>query len=221
MRILLKFPTRGRPTKLSITFSKYIQLADDPSQISVLVSLDEDDTSYSTTQEKILKRVHPDTHIIRGKSCGKIGAVNRDMEHAPPYDILILVSDDMIPVVKGYDTIIRDSMRSHYPDTDGVLFFNDGHQGQKFNPLCILGRKYYERFGYIYHPSYKSLWCDNEFTDVANQLGKQTYFDRVIIRHEHPMWSTKQYDDVYVRNEVHNEADKQNYLARKERGFKD
>jgi hypothetical protein len=89
----------------------------------------------------------------------------------------------MIPEFSGYDSALRDNMEHYFPDTDGVLWFNDGFQKHNLNTLCILGRKYYQRFGYIYHPAYKSLWCDNEFTVVASLLKKQLYFDKVIIRH--------------------------------------
>ena len=58
----------------------------------------------------------------------------------------------MVPLVNGYDTVIKEKMTLHYADTDGVLWFNDGHQEKKLNTLCILGKKYYDRFGYIYHP---------------------------------------------------------------------
>ena len=66
-------------------------------------------------------------------------------------------------------------MTELYPNTDGVLWFNDGNQGNRLNTLCILGKKYYERFNYIYHPDYTSLWADNEFMDVANLLNKQIF----------------------------------------------
>jgi hypothetical protein len=219
MRILIKFPSRGRPDKLRTTFLKYIQFAEDPSRISCLVSLDEDDPTLTRSQQIVLKRIHPDTTIIVGKSCGKIGAVNRDMETASSFDILLLASDDMIPCVKGYDRIIRDRMMQHYPDTDGVLFFNDGFRGKGLNTLCILGRVYYQRFGYIYHPSYKSLWCDNEFTEVANTLGKQTYFEDTIIKHEHPFWTSTTFDRTYQQNQIFDAKDKENYEMRKQLDF--
>jgi hypothetical protein len=121
----------------------------------------------------------------------------------------------MIPSIRGYDQIIRDKMRTHYPDTDGVLHFNDGVRGKNLNTLCILGKKYYDRFGYIYHPSYKSLWCDNEFTDVSNSLNKSTYIETVIIRHEHPLWTKTGYDDLYKHNDTYDTQDKANYNIRK------
>jgi hypothetical protein len=218
MHILIKFPSRGRPEKLRSTFLKYVQMAEDTSKISFIVSLDEDDTTRTRTQLIVLKLFHKDTQVFVGPSCGKIAAVNRDLDPLPNFDILLLASDDMIPE-KGYDRIIREKMMKHYPDTDGVLFFNDGYRGPNLNTLCILGRKYYERFGYIYHPSYKSLWCDNEFTEVAYKLGKQTYFPEIIIRHEHPFWTKEDMDKVYVENQEWDSQDKQNYMNRSILGF--
>ena len=218
MRILIKFPSRGRPEKLCSTFSKYIEMADDPSLISFLVSLDNDDTTVSNAAKRFMAILHPDTKIVVGAPCGKIGAVNRDMDQAPGYDIILLASDDMIPIKKGYDTTIREKMAQHYPDLDGVLFFNDGFR-RDLNTLCILGKKYYERFGYIYHPAYKSEWCDNEFMEVANKLGKQTYFDEVIIKHEHPAWTGVSKDKTYLENDKYIGEDQQTFYRRKAEGF--
>lgn len=219
MNILIKLPSRGRPEKLKTTFSKYVEYASDLSNITFMVTVDEDDIMFTKSITRILQCIHPDTHVIVGPSCGKIGAVNRDMEKAPEYDILLLASDDMIPVQKGYDQIIRDNMLKYYPDTDGVLFFNDGHHQNRLNTLCILGKKYYERFGYIYHPSYKTEFCDNEFMDVANQLGRQTYIDQVIIEHQHPLWTGQPKDCTYLLNDAYINNDKMNYLERRDKGF--
>lgn len=218
MRILIKFPSRGRPEQMCKTFSKYVEFAEDPSNITFLVSLDRDDNTITNSSQRFMKLLHQDTHIVVGPPCGKIGAVNRDMDTAPTYDIILLASDDMIPIKKGYDRIIRDNMMKFYPDTDGVLFFNDGYR-KDLNTLCILGRKYYERFGYIYHPSYKTEWCDNEFMQVANILGKQTYFDEVIIKHQHPLWTGNQKDKTYTENDKYISLDSQNFAERKAAGF--
>ena len=106
-------------------------------------------------------------------------------------------------------------MEEFYPNTDGVLWFNDGFQKDKLNTLCILGKKYYERFNYIYYPEYKSTWCDNEFMSVANILGKQTYFDEVIIKHEHPDWGYGINDDIHNANHKNLNFDRNLYNKRK------
>lgn len=220
MHILIKFPSRGRPEKMKSTFMKYIEMANDPTRISFLISLDEDDSTVSKALQFVLKRLFKNVIIVVGPPSGKIGAVNRDMEKVGNYDIILLASDDMVPVEKGYDTFIREKMQEHYPDTDGVLFFNDGHQKEKLNTLCILGKKYYERFGYIYHPSYKTEYCDVEFMEVADKLGKQTYFENVIIEHQHPLWTLEAKDNTYRDNDKFINTDRDNYLQRKMNGFR-
>jgi len=207
MKILIKFPSKDRSKKLLEVYKKYISFAMKPHLIHCLITLDNDDKSITPDLIKDLENVHPQTQVIIGVSGSKIKAVNRDMDKAPPYDIILLASDDMIPQVIGYDDIIRENMKKYYPDTDGVLWFNDGLQGNRLNTLCILGKKYYERFGYIYHPAYKSLYCDNEFMIVANKLGKQTYFDQIIIRHEHPITGMIPIDILYAINDSYDKED--------------
>jgi hypothetical protein len=73
----------------------------------------------------------------------------------------------------------------YFPDLDGALHYSDGYQKNKLITLSILGRKLYDYFGYIYHPDYKSLYCDNEFTQEVYRLDKVKYIDHVIIKHEH------------------------------------
>jgi hypothetical protein len=217
--LLIKFPSRQRPSKLETTLEKYVKMASNPTLIKFLITLDSDDTTVTPQLINTLKSYHTNINVIVGKSGSKIIAVNRDMENAGDFDIVLLASDDMLPEVEGYDEIIRDKMKEHYPDTDGVLWFNDGFQQNKLNTLCILGRKYYERFGYIYHPAYLSLFCDNEFTDVANFLNKQTYFNQIIIRHDHPIIYGRDFDALYTHNEQFSRHDMRTYFARRSINF--
>ena len=45
------------------------------------------------------------------------------MEKCKTWDILLLASDDMIPVCDGYDQIIRDDMFTYHRNGDGVLWY--------------------------------------------------------------------------------------------------
>jgi len=185
------------------------------SKTRIIISIDEDDATMTDDIIARAKSFHENIKVIRGKSSGKVSAINRDMPDPSDFDILLLASDDMFPYVNGYDRIIRDSMQQMYPDTDGVLFFNDGYSGRRLNTLVICGSKYYSRFGYIYHPEYKSLFCDNEFMDEANRLGKQTYYDQTIIKHEHFTKIGKNPDMLYRINEAFYKRDEEMYERRK------
>jgi hypothetical protein len=60
------------------------------------------------------------------------------------------------------------------------------------------------------------LWCDNEFTDVANILKKQTYSAQVIIKHEHPGTNSAiVFDETYTRNQVFYFDDEALYFSRR------
>jgi hypothetical protein len=157
---------------------------------------------------------HPH-RIVYGTSANKIDAINRDMELAGAWDVLLLASDDMIPEAQGYDDIIREKMKATYPDLDGVLWFNDGYAGEKLNTLVCMGSQYYKRDGYIYNPAYKSFFCDNEFMETATARKRQTYFPECIVRHQHPANTGGSDDDLYKHNNKYWNEDEKTYLHSK------
>lgn len=217
MKLVIKFPTRGRSSKFLLALKKYIDYLDDKST-QIIVTCDNDDEDMKQPHIKEVLSNYSNVKIFFGDNKSKIEAINANLTDID-FDVVLLASDDMIPVKKGFDTIIKESMEKHYPDTDGVLWFNDGYQGKKLNTLSILGKKYYERFNYIYHPEYISVWCDNEFMSVGNILGKQTYFDEVIIQHQHPDWGFGNRDGTHTLNSKNERHDRELYNKRKKINF--
>jgi hypothetical protein len=220
MKLLIKFPSRGRPDKFKYALYNYISKCKNKKDTSFLFTFDEDDTTMNneSMKEEIAELCGSMEHyIVYGTSENKIHAINRDLKSFWNWKILLLASDDMIPVVKGYDEIIREKMINHYIDTDGVLWFNDGYAGDRLNTLVCMGKTYYLRFNYIYNPIYKSFFCDNEFMDTANTLRKQTYFHQTIIQHQHPANTADvQEDELYKQNNKYWNADARTYYHRKQ-----
>ena len=219
MKLLVKFPTRNRKNKFFKVLRQYQNLCEDLDNTYFLITLDNDDESMNPSDVEDIFNTFKNVKVIYGTSNSKIHAVNRDIELVNDWDIVLLASDDMTPKVKGYDNIIRNKMKEFYSDTDGILWFNDGFQGEKLNTLCILGKKYYKRFNYIYHPDYKSCWSDNEFMEVGKILKKQTYIDSVIIKHEHPDWGYGNRDQIHTNNINDYQYDLGVYNRRKEINF--
>lgn len=217
MKLLIKFPTRNRPEKFLRVLELYVKKLDDKNT-KILVSCDLDDQTMNNDFIREVLGQYTNVSVHYGNNKNKIEAINANMENVE-FDIVLLASDDMIPKVNGYDTIIKNKMKQNYPDTDGVLWFNDGYQGDKLNTLCILGKKYYDRFGYIYNPEYSYVWSDNEFMDVANLLKKQTYFNEVIIEHQHPDWGYGNRDTIHNLNHKHEPQDRNVYNIRKAKNF--
>ena len=185
-----------------------------------LISIDENDVSMNNETVLNAIKTYPNIQVEIGHSKSKIDAVNRDLEKILfQWDILLLASDDMFPIENGYDDIIRNDMKKYFSDLDGVLWYNDGHQKDKLNTLCILGKKYFEKFNYIYYPEYKSGYCDNEFTKVSKMLNKVKYFDKVIIEHQHPDWGYGQNDIIHSENYKNLSFDRNLFEFREKNNF--
>lgn len=227
MRILLKCPTRSRPQRVMETLRKYVSLANHPEQLGVAISCDSDDGSMlrNLVQDELqsILRKTEWHRIFFSDNKSKIQACNANMNEIDyKWDIVVLVSDDMLPTVQGYDDAIRNHMVASFPDTNGILWFHDGHQADKLNTLCIYGRKFYEEYGCIYRPEYKSLFCDTELTDLCRTTYKDRclYIPYCIIRHEHPGTGYgDKMDALYQLNQKYWNDDMYTYIRRKSYPF--
>jgi hypothetical protein len=168
------------------------------------------------------KRNEADGVVNYDSNTDKISAINAHIDEQS-FDIVICASDDMVPKAYSWDQRIVEAMQDHFPSLDGCVHFNDGNTNGDLITFSILGRKLYEYFGYIYHPDYKSLYCDDEFTQVVKAMGKEKYIDNVIITHEHySVEGTENHGDVdfAARKTLHYSGrDQLVFNKRKEMGF--
>lgn len=228
-KILFKFATRSRVQKFFEGLDNIFEKVADKKNFCILVSADADDIVMNNkeTIERLKSYLirFPENLIIKfGSSQNKIDAINRDVNEIKnrfDFDILINFSDDMRFIVDGFDNIIRDKFNSVFPDTNGNIYFNDGFVGDAISTMSIIGRMYYDRFNYIYHPSYKSLWCDNEYTEVAKTENKIAYYDYILYKHNHPSNIGGFVDEQLKKTESYNLEDFSNYEKRKANNFKD
>lgn len=217
-RVLIKFPTRGRPARFFKTLDQYYSMLSNDVPVYFLITCDTDDSSMNNESVRQRLASYPNLAVEFGNHKSKIEAGDAGLK-SREFDIVIFAADDAIPVIRGYDKIVMDAMHRYFPSTDGLLHFNDGYRGEELNTQPIFGRHYYDRFGYVCYPGYKSLFADNDFMDVASLLGRRKYIDTVIIRHEHPCNVGKGSDDLYLKNDRYFEQDKNTYLDRKAISF--
>ena len=226
MKLLIKFPTRQRPTMFFDTLSKYITMASGKHHIEYIISMDEDDGTMNNDAVRkrleTLKENGIDIKYFYGNSKTKIEAINADMDKASDdWDMVFNGQDDMIPTAAGYDDVMLTRLVEFFPDTDGAIWINDQFMGYDTNCTIVsAGRKYYDRFGYIYYPGYDSLFADNEYTEVGQALGKLMYISDRIMKHD---WVGKNQslDPLIQRNEASDKysSDRKIFEDRKRRGF--
>lgn len=193
-RILYKYPSRQRRKKLFDSLERFFNLVQHENY-KVLLTLDEDDPTMSF--DKVFIRPDQKVEAIWGFSKGKIDAINRNMEHEKDWDILVLLSDDMV-LQPRFDIEILKAFEDGF---SGLAHFPDGIANERLCTFTVMDRAYYELFGYIYNPIYKSVAADNEQHEVAVKLGRYKYIPVDIVRHLHPAYGMAPIDDLYIRNE--------------------
>jgi hypothetical protein len=227
LKILVKLPSRERPVRFFQTITEIVNNFSDKVNFKILASLDSDDNSMRSPEVlghlKRLFEIIPNNIIVKyGKSNGKIHAVNRDIETVDyPWDILLVMSDDMRIVKPGVDEYIRSRFLLDFPTLDGCLHLNDGYTGQKLCTIPIIGRPVWERDGHVYHPAYNSLWADNEQTEKHTAAGRMKYYPEVYIKHsDHPANNENvKGDRLHGYNESFYGSDEQVYKKRKFQNF--
>lgn len=224
--ILYKLATRGRPERFAQTIDSIVSNSNDTNFL-VLVSIDEDDVTMQKYIEDVdlgLGFPHLNVVVVNGRSKNKIDAINRDIEKVSErwkmqWDILVNISDDMLITSNMFDIVVRSAFSE---TTDLFLHLPDGFVNEILPTMSIMGVDYYKRFGYIYHPSYESVYCDNEAMDVSKMLNKHVYIDAKLFTHNHPANVGRHlWDAQYERTESQelHTKDCLNYNQRKQNNF--
>lgn len=216
-RLLIKFPTRERSEKFFNCLDLYYKNLSGRIPYKFLISCDLDDLTMNCNESIERLSKYPNLFYYFGDSKSKVEAINKDIEKHLDFDILLIASDDMTPLLPNYDEIIINNMLKYFPNFDGVLHFNDGRVGEVLNTLPIIGRNFYEMFNYVYYPGYKSVYCDLELTDISKHLKRVKYIDQVIIKHDFGLLK----DKLYLKNESKEYSlhDYSIYLNRKASNF--
>ena len=215
MNILIKFPSRGRLDKFKFSLNRYIEKKSNNHNISFICSFDKDDEEMNSAEAKEYLEQHKNClQYFYGDHNNKIEAINSDISADLIFDILILAADDLYPLRDSYDERIVSDMKLYHPDMDGCLHYMNPSWEERLDIGCVMTKLYYSRFNYIYHPSYKSIYCDNEYMNVSKILNKHKYIDSQIFEHNYVVS-----DPTASRNWPFNGADEANYRHRESLNF--
>jgi glycosyltransferase involved in cell wall biosynthesis len=156
--ISILHPSRQRPDKSLHTLTKWLNNA--KTKVEVIISLDEDDPTLGVYEMNNTDNVK----IIINPNRSAVDAINNAAKAATG-DIFIVVSDDT-DCPQGWDQKIINATEGR---TDWILKCPDGIQ-KWIITMPVMDRIYYNRFGYIYYPEYKHMFCDTDMTCVADLL---------------------------------------------------
>lgn len=192
MKISVIHPSRGRPEQAAKTQSEWIWRTYDNGygegeptwEVEFITSLDNDDPSNYNMIDT----------VIRNDNKSAIEAINNAAKVATG-DILVVISDDFDCFAAWDKYLIK------YLDgkSDFCAKTDDGLQPTLIT-MPIMDRVYYERYGYIYEPSYRHMFADQELTSVAIMTGKYIKLP-LLFPHNHYTTGKTPKDSINIRND--------------------
>jgi len=207
MNFLFNFATRSRPEKFFRGIKSITDNLSGNHTYRIVVAIDEDDETM--VNDEVLNKMRNIDNLFYyvGKSKNKIDAINREVCHfGDEWDVLVNMSDDMVFTKEGFDQDIVDDVEATLRDkgtTDFYLHYRDVNhpRADALCTLAIMGKDYFERDHYIYHPSFESVYCDNLQMDLAKARNKYYFFNKVIFEHLHCAYGKSERDEQYKKTE--------------------
>lgn len=210
--ILIKYASRSRPERFFKSLSTIYTHIHDWDNFSVLAALDTDDDTMNNEWVRNQLTTYKNLSVAWGLSKSKIDAINRDIPKEG-WDIIANFSDDQSFIFHGFDQIIR----QHFDDgLDWFHHYQDNDQ-DRLSTMYIAGKEFYDRFGYIYDPSYQSLFCDNEIQEIAQELGRYKFINFPgLFFHALPSYGHQAPDAMYLQQQqIGWTTDQKTYLERR------
>ncbi|MBW2314643.1 MAG: hypothetical protein JRH10_10660 [Deltaproteobacteria bacterium] len=190
MRFSLLHPSRRRLTLAARAIDEWREKASGQHALEYLLSVDADDPDLEGYRKLAENR---DVRLLVGENRSIVDATNR-AARASSGDVLVVVSDDF-GCPEAWDETIADLLGE---DLDRAVWVADGIDNALMT-LPILGRRFYESLGYVYHPDYLSMYADDELTEVARSRRKVIDARHVQFEHRHYSKLGTRADSTYRR----------------------
>lgn len=190
MKISIIHPSRCRAKQAKATYDSWKSKCDNADNIYWLLSIDISDASHID----YLKLFEDREEIFIAHNHNAVEAINKAAIHAYSYaDLFIVVSDDF-DCPEHWDTLLLNALEGKQ---DFLVKTQDGIQ-KTLITLPIMDRTYYNRFGYIYNPTYEHMFCDQELTAVGHMLDKVITLP-FMFPHNHYSTGRNVRDEVSIR----------------------
>ena len=198
--IFFKYASKSRPENFFRGLDSIVNNLANDHDYHVQCTFDVDDNKYNNSEFVDRLKKYKNVSYYFGISYNKINAINRDLPFAPPFQILVNFSDDQMFLVPGFDDIIRADFNA-CGGFDWFIHYPDSHAQERLATMSVMGVDYFKRTGWIYHPEFKNVYCDNYAQDEARFLGRYKFFNKTIFDHYHPAWGMAPTDDQYKISE--------------------
>ena len=208
--ISLIHPSRGRPSKALKTMSDW-SIRAGMRDFEYIISVDSEDPKAED-----YKKYFPEW-ITVNNNLSVVDATNKAAAKSSG-DILVYLSDDFDCPDFWVDLVEREFEGCNEPR---LIKVDDCLQpfGVAVLTIPIMNRQLYERLGYFWHPSYRSMFVDEDLYWTASKLGALKLCPGLRFPHNHVSIGKAEDDETYKRSAANWDQGKQTFEQRKRLGF--
>jgi len=190
MLISLLHATRAMPQRALATRKEWLDKATHPELVSHIFGIQSDDhanlAAFQSARVNYACSEPPPTWASSSVANWNAAA------EASRGDLLVVIADDLTPPA-GWD----DELRKLPPPThDYACHVADTFRDDDLICHPILSRALYEKRGYVFHPRFYGVFCDNDFTLRTSLETTIHKLPSLMWRHDHPLARTRPEDDI-------------------------
>lgn len=210
--ISLIHPSRGRPQKAFNTAKKWIEQAG--VEVEYILSCDRNDPvgyQYGPYFVGWCKNILVEENNSVVEATNKAAAISKG-------DILVYLSDDFDCFPDWGKAVEKEFENEDRPlliKVDDCIH----HPSVPVLTIPIMNRKLYERLGYLWHPEYKSMFCDEHLYWTCYKLGAIKAAWHLNFEHQHCSVGKAENDETYKRSSANWEQGKALFAKHKAMGF--
>jgi hypothetical protein len=190
MKFSLVHPSRGRIQRAEDAIVEWRGRASGAHAVEYLLSVDDDDPSLDSYRELAARQA---VGLVVGSNRRMVDAMNRGAACATG-DVIVGISDDF-GCPDRWDAAIAEVVGDR---RDCAVLVHDGIDARILT-LPVLGRAFYDRLGFVYHPSYVSMFADDDLTAIARRDGVLLDATHLRFPHRHYAVAMSAIDPTYAR----------------------
>lgn len=181
MKISILLPTRQRPNQLMRLYKSAMDLAYEPSEVEMIVYVDEDDHSY----DELIESPPKNTTWLVGPRQTISKCWNQCWEKADG-EIFWHGGDDVVFRTQDWDKTVRNTF-DEYPDRIVFIYGDDGNgesERNQFGTHGFIHKNWTDIVGYFVPPYYESDYNDTHLNDLGKGVGRHRHID-ILTEHMH------------------------------------
>lgn len=184
--------TRATPQRALETRAKWLQAAKRPQDVEHIFAFQDDDEASA---RELAQSVHVTTPAPPDWASSSVANWNAAASISTG-EWLIVIADDLFPTPDWDALLASDIAETPNPTQPLAIQAHDGINSDWLLRHPIVNRSLYDARGFIFHPDFYGVFCDNDLTAWCFENAKVKMAQHFSVLHVHPISGARKHDEI-------------------------